>query len=98
MNTTQMSFTPETLKPIELRCPTCRVRISSQNQCRRCGAELSLLIKTASHAYQLREKARRCLLEGKFKEAYSLAQQAQFLHKTEQGYMLQSIANIIVTR
>lgn len=93
-----MTITPETLNPIDLRCPTCKVKISSQNQCRRCGSDLSLLIKTASHAYQIREKARQCLLEGKFNEAYSLAQQAQSLHKTEQGFMIQSIANIIVTR
>jgi len=29
----------------EFRCPACRARQPRQNQCRRCGADLSLLVR-----------------------------------------------------
>jgi hypothetical protein len=31
--------------PTDLNCPVCRAKQTSQSECRRCGADLSLLIK-----------------------------------------------------
>ncbi len=75
-----------------LICPTCKVAFSNQTTCRRCGSDLSLLMKTATHAWALREQARRGLLQGRFEEAWQRARQAQAVQRTPWGERLEQFA------
>lgn len=83
---------PLVLNPPTLTCPTCGIAFHDQSICRRCGADLSLLMKTAAQAYTLRDRARQSLLQGRFENALRLARKAQTLHKTDCGRILLCLA------
>ncbi|MFB3788228.1 MAG: hypothetical protein ACE15F_17860 [bacterium] len=77
---------------ISLICPTCKVAFSNQANCRRCGSDLSLLMRAATRAWELREAARRGLLQGRFVEAWKHARQAQAVQRTPRGERLEAYA------
>lgn len=76
----------------KLKCPTCGLRFHHLLQCRRCGTDLSLLMKTASAALFLRNEARRLMKEGRFDLALKQARKAQSLQKTGAGKGLAQLA------
>ena len=75
-----------------LSCPTCGVKWSGQINCRRCGADLSLLLKTASLAWELRNRARLYLLAGEFEKSIHYARKAQTFHRTMYGKLIERLA------
>jgi hypothetical protein len=77
----------------QLSCPTCALAFHGQSQCRRCGTDLSLLMKTAALAWEVRDRARRCLLEREFEKAIQLARKAQAIHKSPFGELLEQLAS-----
>lgn len=73
---------------LSLKCPTCGLRFHGQNQCRRCGTDLTLLMRTAFFALVLRNRARDCLRQGRIESAWRTLQKAQSLQDTPAGRSL----------
>ena len=71
-----------------LKCPTCGLRFHGQLVCRRCGTDLSLLMKTAGCALQLRNQARQCFMKEEYSQAMQWIQKAETLQKTNSGRTL----------
>jgi hypothetical protein len=74
-------------------CPVCRARFRGSSQCSRCGADLSPLMGLAAQAYSLRQAARQLLRQGNCEAARVAVKEAQRLHRTPEG----SLLNIICT-
>ncbi len=74
--------------PETFQCPVCNARFRSVRTCSRCGADLSILMTLLSRARACRERAREALHACDFKEALSLAQEAQRAQATEPGRRL----------
>ena len=81
----------------KLTCPTCAVKWTGQPSCRRCGADLSLLMKTAALAWELRNRARLYLLAGEFEKSIHYARKAQMFHKTAYGELIERLAEYGLT-
>jgi len=62
-----------------LRCPVCRARQAWSVACRRCDADLSLLLAVARRARDARAQAIEALREGRAEAALALAQAAHEL-------------------
>jgi hypothetical protein len=78
---------------MELRCPTCRAPWRGVATCGRCGTDLTMLMRVAVRAWELREAARQALGEGdRVSEAVALARTACRLHATQQGQRLLALA------
>lgn len=76
-----------------LRCPTCRAAWREVAICPRCGTDLTSLMRVAVRAWQLREAARRALLErADAGAALAAARAAVRLHGTESGRRLLVLA------
>jgi hypothetical protein len=69
-------------------CPVCRARFRGSAHCSRCGADLTVLMLLAAHAYVMRQAARQSLREGDWQAALDSAQAAQRLHSTAEGSLL----------
>lgn len=76
------------LKPVSLKCPTCGQKYKGALTCRRCGTDLTLYLTMLTQAWQLREKAKRSILNNDYEEALRIAQKAQAVHYTSQGALL----------
>ncbi|RJP19994.1 MAG: hypothetical protein C4527_26125 [Candidatus Omnitrophota bacterium] len=85
-------------QPLLLSCPTCGVKFHALRQCRRCGTELSELMRTAHLAWKWRDTARKSLLQGRFDDAWKQAGVAQTLQKTDFGELLLQLAKCGLTR
>jgi hypothetical protein len=70
------------------KCPVCQAGFRGAVNCSRCGADLSTLMLLVTHAYLLRQQARRCLRLGDLQTAQILAKTAQDLYTTPQGSLL----------
>ena len=75
-------------------CPVCRARLRGVATCSRCGADLTTLEFLAARAYRLRQQARQALCAGDQSRARACAEEAQRLHATPQGSLLQSVCAI----
>jgi len=73
----------------ELCCPVCKARFRGAGECSRCGADLTVLMLLAAHAYALRQAARQALESGDAQTALASARAAQGLHSTAEGWLLQ---------
>jgi hypothetical protein len=62
--------------------------------CSRCGADLTTLSLLAARAYQLRQQARQALRAGDQSRALACAEEAQDLHITHQGSLLQWVCAV----
>jgi hypothetical protein len=69
-------------------CPVCRARFRGSPRCSRCGADLTVLMLLAAHAYILRRAARQSLRQSDYQAALASAQAAQRLHSTAEGTLL----------
>ena len=47
-----------------LKCPVCQARFRAEERCSRCGADLTMLMKTAAKAFLLRQAARKAIRQG----------------------------------
>jgi len=79
-------------------CPVCRARFRGAPQCSRCGADLIPLMLLATHAYVLRQAARKSLRQGDFQAALDSAQAAQRLHSTAEGSLLSVICSTVANQ
>jgi hypothetical protein len=69
-------------------CPVCRARFRGSSHCSRCGADLTVLMLLATHAYVMRQAARQSLREGDWQAALDSAQAAQRLQSSPEGSLL----------
>ncbi len=78
---------------MDLRCPTCRTLWRGVPTCGRCGTDVTMLMRVAVRAWELREAARQALGDGdRGSEAVALARTACRLHATPQGQRLLVLA------
>ena len=78
---------------MDLRCPTCRAPWRGVVTCGRCGADLTMLMRVAVRAWELREAARQALGDGdRVADAVMFARTACRLHATPQGQRLLGLA------
>lgn len=70
------------------KCPVCQASFRGEEICRRCGADLSLLMLLATHAYSLRRIAKGHLLAGNVQAGLAAGTAAQNLHATPRGEIL----------
>ncbi|VAW56040.1 hypothetical protein MNBD_GAMMA07-944 [hydrothermal vent metagenome] len=61
------------------RCPICHGRINDNAECKRCNADLLLLIQTEIEAKRLTHEAFNCLLSGKYIQAEAFLSASQLL-------------------
>jgi hypothetical protein len=64
------------------RCPVCRAQLSEAPQCRRCGTDWTLVLKTESLAEQHVKRAARHLAQGDINGAKAAVEQALSLKRT----------------
>lgn len=77
-----------------LGCPVCRARFRGMATCSRCGADLTRLAFLRARAYQLRQQAREELRAGELSRALGSAEEAQRLHRTSEGSLLESLSAV----
>lgn len=65
------------------RCPVCHARFCAEPTCRRCGADLTLLMRTAARAAMLRYDAIDALTAGDFTAARKMLDTAQAIRQSE---------------
>jgi hypothetical protein len=63
-----------------LRCPACRASQHWQDRCRRCNADLSLLVRAHRRLLCLRRRYRQALLTGETGQAARLLAEIRQLH------------------
>jgi len=72
-----------------IRCPVCKAENTAGPQCRRCKADLSLLIQLEQHRDALYAAAVEDVRHGRFEEALTCAQRAHHLrHGDDTGRLL----------
>jgi hypothetical protein len=76
-------------------CPACGARFRGTAICSRCGADLSVVMGLALAAFQLRERARRRLIEGDVDGAATLAEKAERLDATPSGDALVRVTSLL---
>ena len=74
-----MSSSTDTNKPDEFRCPVCRARQSLQPECRRCHADLSLVVKAHQRAEHLFVALLQARQQRDFAEQHQLAKELRLL-------------------
>ncbi len=62
------------------RCPVCKAEVLEGSQCRRCRADLSLLVALRTERSRVLQCAEQQLAAGRFEDAAELARQADWLH------------------
>jgi hypothetical protein len=78
---------------MDLRCPTCRAPWRGVATCGRCGTDLTMLMRIAARAWELREAARQALSkDDRVSDAVVFAHTACRLHATPQGQRLLALA------
>ena len=76
-----------------LACPTCRAAWRGVATCPRCGADLTVLMRVAVRAWDLRQAVRAALCAGnQATEALALARAACQLHTMPDGQRLLALA------
>ncbi|MCC6536594.1 MAG: hypothetical protein IT162_03530 [Bryobacterales bacterium] len=75
------------------RCPVCGAGFRGTPACSRCGADLTVLMRLAAEARQLRQAALAALAAGDVSQAAGLAARATRLHATPGGERLRQLAS-----
>ncbi|MEA2078537.1 MAG: hypothetical protein U9P00_01530 [Pseudomonadota bacterium] len=70
------------------RCPICRARLRGERHCRRCGAELSRLLKIEERSQALQRYAVVCLARGEPEQAEQVLLEALGLKQDDLARML----------
>ncbi len=61
------------------RCPNCKARYRQGDSCRRCGMDLTWLLKINAGAASIKREIRHCLLSGEYEQAKRLVVEHQRL-------------------
>lgn len=78
-----------------IRCPVCRAELNDSPQCRRCRADLALLIAVERQRRGLLDQAREQLRAGRPTAALSLTEQAAGLRPAADGQQLAALAHLL---
>jgi hypothetical protein len=92
------STPPGVLHPASaaMACPTCRAAWRGVPTCPRCGTDLTVLMRVAVRAWELRQATRAALCAGnRATEALVLARAACQLHTTPYGQHLLALALLV---
>jgi len=75
-----MSNSPATSMSDEFRCPVCRARQTLQPECRRCHADLTLVVKARHRAEHLFVALQQAREDRDFAAQHQLAKELRLLH------------------
>jgi hypothetical protein len=76
------------------RCPVCRARIEAGPQCRRCRADLSVLLALEGQRRRALAAAQRSAAEGRWPEALAIAEGARTLRAGPAAYRLLAVGHL----
>jgi hypothetical protein len=79
-----------------MRCPVCKAENAQGPSCRRCKADLALLFALEEQCERALAAARRCLAEGKWREAVSHAEEADKLRGDAESRRLLAVSHLLV--
>ena len=79
-----------------LRCPVCRADNGQGPACRRCKADLSLLLALEDHRQALLAEARQHAAVGRWRTFLSAVEQAHALHADDQTRRLRAAGLLLV--
>lgn len=80
---------------LSLRCPVCRAGDNSGPQCRRCKADLSLLVRLEEDRDKALQAAATCLGRGEADACLHQARRADQLRSDEQSQRLLALAHLL---
>jgi hypothetical protein len=80
---------------VALRCPVCRARVEQGPQCRRCRADLALLLSLEAQRARALEAARRRAARGQWPEALAVADGVRTLRRGADAYRLLAVGHLI---
>jgi hypothetical protein len=66
-----------------MRCPVCRAEVEEAIQCRRCRADLSLLVELEKQRRHALTLAQQCLRRGRYQPARALSEGAETLRRDD---------------
>jgi hypothetical protein len=78
-----------------MRCPVCKAENVQGPQCRRCKADLALLVAVEARRRQELQAARRCLAAGLWAQALTHAAEAHWLQSDEESRQLLAVASLL---
>lgn len=73
------------------KCPICKGRIEADNHCRRCGADLTILLIINKRHFVYCKLAIEAILANKIDQALIFVKQAQQLYQSNLSYFLLSL-------
>ncbi len=78
-----------------MRCPICRALVEQAPQCRRCRADLSLLVEVQKQRRHALTAAYRCLHQGRYQHALALTEGAEACHGDEETRRLRALIYLL---
>ncbi len=78
-----------------MRCPVCKADNSQGPQCRRCKADLSLLLALEDQRQRALAEARNCLRRGEWQAAREQIEAADWLRGDEESRQLTAVAHLL---
>jgi hypothetical protein len=78
-----------------MRCPVCKAVVEQGPQCRRCRADLSLLLDVENQTVESRTIAARLAAAGKLDDAVRLAENAAAVHRNEESQRLIAVLHLL---
>ena len=78
-----------------MRCPVCKADNNAMPQCRRCKADLSLLVALEQRRDRMLGEARSLLGRGEYKAALAEATRADGLRRDEESQRLLALARLV---
>ncbi len=78
-----------------MRCPVCKAENSQGPQCRRCKADLSLLLELEEQRQRMLVETQHCLRRGEWQTAQQYAQTINWLHRNEDSLQLAAVAHLL---
>ena len=78
-----------------MRCPVCKADNSQGPQCRRCKADLSLLLELEEQRQRMLAEARRCLRRGEWQTAAKHAETANWIRVEEDSRQLVAVSHLL---
>jgi len=79
-----------------MRCPVCRAENNLETACRRCKADLSLLVQMERERQRTVERARQLLRSGQVREGLAQAQQAHHFRPDADSWRLLTLAHLLL--
>jgi hypothetical protein len=78
-----------------VRCPVCRANVDGASQCRRCRADLAMVVAAEDHRQQLVDSARRAAATGDLARALDFADRADRLRPDDDTRRLRAVLALL---